>query len=104
MNNAEHLRFLREPDNQYIRDGEEGILHCIFNQPAPTPCYWSKDGYTIRVTGRYEYAGDTNSGDCSIRITHSTYKLDDGLWNCGTLMTSSGRGLASRQVKLTVIG
>jgi len=32
--------------------------------------------------GKYEWAADRDSGDCSLRISNAKLDFDDGLWEC----------------------
>ena len=91
-----------EPEDVYIEENQEGILNCVFTAAA-SQCYWSKDGRIVDISNRYEYIGDPEQGNCSIRIK-SKYSLDNGKWKCGTTASSSELGLSSKWAQFTVLG
>ena len=56
-------------------------------------------------TGKYEWAGDQSSGDCSLRILDAA-EVDDGAWECQVTASSftAHDALTSRVALLIVRG
>ena len=52
-------------------------------------CRWEKDGTPVGIfPGKYEWAGDTGAGDCSLRILAAKYEYDNGAWVCQVTASS----------------
>ena len=61
--------------------GEIGILSCkIFDKETDSLCVWQRDKFPIRVPqlGKYEWQGNPENGDCSLRIVNADINYDDG--------------------------
>ena len=41
------------------------------------------------LQGKYEWAGQQQQGDCSLRILRANLAYDDGLWECQVTWTQS---------------
>ena len=72
--------FDREPDQQHVNPGEDATLTCrIFDKHRNSICNWQKDGLPIRIqTGKYEWEGNREAGDCSLRILKADINFDNG--------------------------
>ena len=42
------------------------------------------------LQGKYEWAGQQQQGDCSLRILRANLAYDDGLWECQVTRTHVG--------------
>jgi hypothetical protein len=56
--------------------------------------------------GKYEWAGNPDVGDCSIRVLNAALEYDDGEWECQVTASdfAAQDALTSRPVKLVVRG
>ena len=43
---------------------------------------------SCNLAGKYEWAGDFESGDCSLRISDARLAYDDGVWQCSVTPSS----------------
>lgn len=52
-------------------------------------CRWERDNTPIAAyPGKYEWAGDSEAGDCSLRILAAKYEYDNGAWVCQVTASS----------------
>ena len=72
--------FDQEPDTLEVNPGEDVILRCrIFDKNPNSICNWQKNGYPIRFqNGKYEWQGDRQRGDCSLKILKADINFDNG--------------------------
>ena len=72
--------FDQEPDTLEVNPGEDVILRCrIFDKNPNSICNWQKNGYPIRFqNGKYEWQGDRQRGDCSLKILQADINFDNG--------------------------
>lgn len=56
--------------------------------------------------GKYEWAGNPDTGDCSLRVMNAALEYDDGEWECQVTASDfqAQDALTSRPVKLVVRG
>lgn len=56
--------------------------------------------------GKYDWAGNPDIGDCSLRIQNAALEYDDGEWECQVTASdfASQDALTSRPMKLVVRG
>ena len=49
-----------------------------------TVCWrWEREGEPLGIfPGKYDWAGDLKSGDCSLLISDADLEFDDGAWQC----------------------
>ena len=76
--------FKEEPTYKEVYPGEEVILPCIINNKEGE-CRWEKDGSPVGIyNNKYEWANTNASekGDCSLKIKNSSFKYDNGVWQC----------------------
>ncbi|CAG0881330.1 unnamed protein product [Darwinula stevensoni] len=75
-------QFEKEPSYTEVNPRGEATLHCrIFNLMGE--CSWQKDGLPTGIyPGKYEWAGDREKGDCSLKILNADLNYDDGEWKC----------------------
>ena len=58
------------------------ILWCEL-QAAASECVWQHGGLPVLIqTGKYEWAGPRQQGDCSLRVLQANIAYDDGEWEC----------------------
>ena len=75
--------FDQEPDTLEVNPGEDVILRCrIFDKNPNSICNWQKNGYPIRFqNGKYEWQGDRQRGDCSLKVFKADINFDNGKLN-----------------------
>ncbi|XP_045117704.1 irregular chiasm C-roughest protein-like isoform X1 [Portunus trituberculatus] len=71
----------QEPVRTEVNPEGNAVLACkVYNKQGT--CSWQKDGKPQGMfVGKYEWAGDREAGDCSIRILDAG-EVDDGDWEC----------------------
>ena len=82
-----------QPSSTSVNPGGEVVLACKINNKGGD-CRWEKkkeNGVSVPVgiyAGKYEWAGRTEVGDCSLRILEADFDYDNGRWVCQ--VTASG--------------
>jgi len=82
-----------QPSSTFVNPGGEVVLACRINNKGGD-CRWEKkkeNGVSVPVgiyAGKYEWAGRTEVGDCSLRIMEADFDYDNGRWVCQ--VTASG--------------
>ena len=77
-----------QPANQEVNPGGDVLLGCVINNMRGQ-CRWEKDGTPVGIfPGKYEWAGNFESGDCSLRILDAKLAYDDGVWQCSVTPSS----------------
>lgn len=82
-----------QPSSTFVNPGGEIVLACRINNKGGD-CRWEKkneNGGSVPVgiyPGKYEWAGRTEVGDCSLRIMEADFDYDNGRWVCQ--VTASG--------------
>lgn len=77
--------FDQEPQQREVNPGEEVVLPCrIYDKSRNSICSWQKNGFPISLqTGKYQWDGDRQRGDCSLRIFKADINFDNGRhWSC----------------------
>jgi len=75
-------RWAHQPPYTEANPGEEVLMPCIV-QNIQGRCHWMKDGAPVGFfEGKYELAGKTEEGDCSLRIRDLDSAYDQGHWQC----------------------
>ncbi|CAN7939612.1 unnamed protein product, partial [Ixodes hexagonus] len=91
------------PQDTEVNPGDNVTLQCkVLNRGGD--CVWLKDGLSMgRIPGKYNFKREPPDGDCSIKISDSALKHDDGSWQCQVTQASMhDEALASDEVKLVV--
>ena len=72
--------FSTVPEYTETNPGSSVVLKCVVSDKAAlSQCVWQQDGLPVRMQeGKYEWAGQRDSGDCSIRIMKANIVYDDG--------------------------
>jgi len=102
-------QWAEQPESTFVNPGGEVLLACkIINKKGD--CRWEQkkdNGHTQPLgfyKGKREWAGDSDQGDCSIRIFNAEYDYDNGRYICQ--VTASGfketDTLISREAVLSV--
>jgi len=99
--------FDQEPDSKIeVNPGQDVILPCrIYQKSRNSICNWQKDGYPISLqTGKYQWDGDKQRGDCSLKIFKADINFDNAEWVCQVSPSSfdSDDALSSRPARLIV--
>ncbi|XP_065561117.1 hemicentin-2-like isoform X2 [Artemia franciscana] len=78
----------RQTSYAEVNPGAETILDCLIENKEGS-CVWQKDRRVVGIyKGKYEWAGNPDAGDCSLRILSARPDLDDGHWECQVTATS----------------
>ncbi len=73
---------MEKPRYQEVNPRGSVVLTCKVGN-LQGECRWEKDGAPVGTfAGKYEWAGDKSSGDCSLRILDASLEYDDGVWQC----------------------
>ncbi|GAB6024310.1 hypothetical protein CHUAL_009001 [Chamberlinius hualienensis] len=96
------LNVMQGPESISVSENSTATLECRFNGPAKE-CAWSKDGEFTIVQEPYNYVGQPEVGDCSIRINGVNFGRDDGLWKCQYPRVGNNPAVVSNQARLTVL-
>ena len=81
--------FDQEPDSKSeVNPGQDVLLPCrIYQKSRNSICHWQKDGFPISLqTGKYQWDGDRQRGDCSLKIFKADINFDNGKYGnrgCG---------------------
>ena len=52
-------------------------------------CRWERDGDPVGIyPTKYEWSGNPEDGDCSLKILDSSLEFDDGVWQCQVTPTN----------------
>ena len=74
--------FAEEPRYQEVNPRGTVVLPCKVNNMRGQ-CRWEKDGQPIGMhPGKYDWAAQPETGDCSLRILNADLEYDDGVWQC----------------------
>ena len=74
--------FLSVPTYSEVNPGQSVTLVCeVANKGGE--CRWEKDGTPVGIfPDKYEWAGDLETGNCSLVILDASAEYDDGVWQC----------------------
>jgi len=77
-----------EPGYREVNPMGDVVMRCrVRNKKGE--CRWERDNTPIAAfEGKYEWAGDTSKGDCSLRILAANYQYDNGAWVCQVTASS----------------
>ena len=77
-----------EPGYREVNPQGDVVMVCrVRNKKGE--CRWERDNTPIAAyKGKYEWAGDTKTGDCSLRILNANYDYDNGGWVCQVTASS----------------
>ena len=95
-----------EPGYKEVNPGGEVVMLCRVKNKMGE-CRWERDNTPIaEFPGKYEWAGDQNAGDCSLRILQANLDYDNGGWVCQVTASSFKERdtLISQPAKLVVRG
>jgi len=71
-----------QPTYQEVNPGGDVRLSCVIND-MKGQCSWEKDGRPVGIfPGKYEWADDPKSGDCSLTVKDANLEYDDAVWQC----------------------
>ena len=68
------------PEKIEINPGQDLTLPCrIYEKSRNSVCNWQKDGFPISLQrGKYQWEGDRQRGDCSLKIFKADINFDNG--------------------------
>ena len=77
-----------EPGYREVNPQRDIVMTCrVRNKKGE--CRWERDNTPIAAfPGKYEWAGDTTKGDCSLRILQANFEYDNGAWVCQVTASS----------------
>lgn len=95
-----------QPRYQEVNPHGSVVMSCIIANKKGE-CRWEKDGDPVGMyPTKYEWAGNPEDGDCSIKIMDATLEYDDGVWQCQVTPTNylNRDSLISEGAQLVVRG
>ena len=96
--------WVTQPGYSEVNPGWSVILPCIV-QNLTGDCRWSKEGTPVGIfTGKYEWAGRKDRGDCSLVVMDADEVYDSGGWQCAVTASTflAGDALVSGVAELVV--
>ena len=99
-------QWLEEPGYAEVNPGGTVLLACrVSNKKGE--CRWERNSMPVGAyPGKYEWAGQREAGDCSLRIEKAEQEYDSGEWVCQITASSfmEKDTLMSKPAKLIVRG
>ena len=75
-------QFVEAPTYREVNPGGEVVLPCLVENKRGE-CRWEKDGTPVGMyENKYEWHGDREAGDCSLRVKEANIDYDNGEWQC----------------------
>ena len=75
-------QFVEAPTYREVNPGGEVVLPCVVENKRGE-CRWEKDGTPVGMyENKYEWHGDRDQGDCSLRVKEANIDYDNGVWQC----------------------
>ena len=96
--------FLETPTYSEVNRGSSVVLQCYILGKGGE-CRWEKDGNPVGIfREKYEWAGEVESGNCSLVILDASSEYDDGVWQCQVTASNfkEGDSLISEGAELVV--
>jgi len=74
--------FIEAPTYREVNPGGEVVLPCVVKNKAGE-CRWEKDGTPVGMyENKYEWHGQVQEGDCSLKVKEANIDYDNGVWQC----------------------
>ncbi|TRY72566.1 hypothetical protein TCAL_06514 [Tigriopus californicus] len=74
--------WVEQPEYQEVNPQGSFVLPCVISEKRGQ-CRWEKDGAPVGLQdSKYEWAGNPDTGDCSLRVLAAELQYDDGVWQC----------------------
>ena len=74
--------WIKQPQYMEVNPGSSVTLTCLVDGKRGD-CRWERNSLPVGAyPGKYEWAGDRASGDCSLRISEASIDYDSGEWVC----------------------
>eukprot|EP00095_Tigriopus_kingsejongensis_P003892 maker-scaffold597_size128559-snap-gene-0.8 protein:Tk03892 transcript:maker-scaffold597_size128559-snap-gene-0.8-mRNA-1 annotation:"hypothetical protein DAPPUDRAFT_54063" len=74
--------WIEQPKYQEVNPQGTLVLPCVISDKEGQ-CRWEKDGAAVGLhETKYEWAGNPDTGDCSLRVLDAELEFDDGVWQC----------------------
>lgn len=93
-----------QPRYQEVNPHGSVVMPCVITNKKGE-CRWEKDGNPVGIyPTKYEWAGLSEKGDCSLKILDANLEYDDGVWQCQVTPSSfqSKDSLISEGAELVV--
>ena len=75
-------KFSSVPTDPEVDPGGEVVLSCVVAD-LKGECRWEKDGVPVGLyEGKYEWVGQPEEGECSLRVRAASMEYDNGVWQC----------------------
>ena len=75
-------QFEEAPTYREVNPGGHVVLPCLVKNKKGE-CRWEKDGTPVGMyENKYEWHGDREAGDCSLRVMEANIDYDNGVWQC----------------------
>ena len=80
--------WLEQPGYTEVNPGGETVLGCrVSNKKGE--CRWERNSLPVGAyPGKYEWAGNQEEGDCSLRVLEASMEYDNGDWVCQVTASS----------------
>ena len=74
---------------QYLKKMVICIQLILISISKKGECRWERDGDPVGIyPTKYEWSGNPEDGDCSLKILDSSLEFDDGVWQCQVTPTN----------------
>jgi hypothetical protein len=75
-------KFSTVPTYQEVDPEGEAVLRCVVAD-LKGECRWEKDGVPVGLyEHKYEWVGEPQKGECSLRVRNASMEYDNGVWQC----------------------
>jgi hypothetical protein len=75
-------KFLEPPTYREVNPGGDAVLPCVVAD-LKGECRWEKDGEPVGIyPEKYEWVGEPQKGECSLRVRNASMEYDNGVWQC----------------------
>ena len=82
MDATQKQKWSEQPRYQEVNPHGSVVMQCVI-LAKKGECRWEKDGAPVGIyPSKYEWAGNPESGDCSLKIFDADLEYDDGVWQC----------------------
>ena len=81
-------KWTEQPRYQEVNPHGSVVMSCIIANKKGE-CRWERDGDPVGMyPTKYEWSGNPEDGDCSIKILDASLEFDDGVWQCQVTPTN----------------
>jgi len=81
-------KWTEQPRYQEVNPHGMVVMSCLIAHKKGE-CRWERDGDPVGIyPTKYEWSGNPEDGDCSLKILDSSLEFDDGVWQCQVTPTN----------------